>query len=532
MEHMAHKQKIVVIIAVMSAMLFAALNQTIVGTALPRIIASLGGMEYFSWVFTIYMLASSITAILVGKLSDIYGRKPFILSGLTIFIIGSLLAGLSQDIIHLILSRGIQGLGGGMIMSTSFAAIGDLFSPRERARWQGLMGAAFGIASVLGPTLGGYIVDNADWHWIFWVFLPFGVIALLLITWLFPTVERRKGETIDYYGSILLTAFMVPLLLAFTWGGSRYTWGSIEILILLGGAMLALTAFLLVEGRVKSPVLPLHLFRSRSFTVANVVGFLSGIGMFGAVMYTPFFVQGVLGASATTSGFAVMPMLLTMVTTSAITGQIVSRTGKYRKLAIMGLAVMTGGITSMALMNKDTAVINVGINMMVIGIGLGISFPIFSLTAQNAVDNKYLGVATATSQLFRQFGGTIGVALLSIVMNQRLAIHLNKLFSQTIVDDLWQQEPQMAESFAALQNPQILMNHEEIARIQAALPAHLEGTLEAMINILREALNYSLSGVFAVGAILVFMGLVITFFLEELPLRTTNRDMPKAKDVK
>ena len=230
MHHLDMKKKITIMAAIMVAMLFAALNQTIVGTALPRIVADLGGMEYFNWVFTIYMLASTVSAILVGKLSDIYGRKPFIIAGLIIFIIGTFLCGLSQNIVQLIIYRGIQGLGGGVIMSTAFTAVGDLFPARERGRWQGLMSAVFGLASVFGPTLGGYIVDHAAWNWVFWIFLPIGVVALVMIWMMLPATVKREGESIDYLGSVFLTTAIVPLLLAFSWAGVKFEWVSFEII--------------------------------------------------------------------------------------------------------------------------------------------------------------------------------------------------------------------------------------------------------------------------------------------------------------
>ena len=279
-------------LAIMSAMLFAALNQTIVGTALPKIISELEGINYYSWVFTAFMLTSSVTVILVGKLSDIYGRKIFILIGIGIFTLGSFLCGLSDSMIKLILFRGLQGFGAGMIMTTSFAVIGDLFSPRERGKWQGLMTSIFGISSVLGPTLGGWIVDNADWHWVFWVFLPIGIIAFLMILLLYPSHVTRSTESIDYYGSLFITLTIIPLLLALTWGGKNYNWGSLPIISLFICTFIALMLFIYTEKRTANPVLPLSLFKNNIFSLSNIIGFVLGIGMFGAIMYMPFFLQG------------------------------------------------------------------------------------------------------------------------------------------------------------------------------------------------------------------------------------------------
>jgi EmrB/QacA subfamily drug resistance transporter len=299
MYHLDLKRKITIMIAVMAAMLFASLNQTIVGTALPRIVAELGGMEYFSWVFTVSMLTSTVTAGLVGKLSDIYGRKPFILLGISVFIIGTFMCGLSETIIQLIVYRGIQGLGAGVIMSTAFSAVGDLFVPRERGRWQGLMSAVFGLSSVFGPTLGGYIVDHAPWHWIFWVFLPVGVVALVMIWTMFPSAVKLEGESVDYLGSVFLTTAIIPLLLAFSWAGTRYAWDSLAIIGLFAACAVSVGLFILVELKSKNPALPLYLFKNSVFTVSNLVGFMMGAGMYGTIMFSPFFIQWVMGTSPT-----------------------------------------------------------------------------------------------------------------------------------------------------------------------------------------------------------------------------------------
>lgn len=253
MEHLHLRQKITIMLAIMASLLFASLNQTIVGTALPVIVTELGGMEFFNWVFTIYMLTSSVTAILVGKLSDIYGRKVFILSGLGLFMIGTFLCGTSTTMTQLILYRGLQGFGGGLIMSTSFASVGDLFSPRERGKWQGLLAAVFGLSSVFGPTLGGYIVDHFDWHWVFWIFLPIGLIAFILILRLFPKTDVGEKKKIDYLGSLFLVLTIIPLLLAFTWAGNEYAWSSIQIVTLFSFSVLSLVAFLFTEKRAGKP---------------------------------------------------------------------------------------------------------------------------------------------------------------------------------------------------------------------------------------------------------------------------------------
>lgn len=519
MEHLEHKQKVTIMIAIIAAMLFAALNQTIVGTALPRIIAELGGMEYYSWIFTIYMLASSVTAILAGKLSDIYGRKPFILLGLGVFIIASLLCGLAETIIQLILYRALQGLGGGLIMSTAFTAIGDLFAPRERGRWQGVMSGVFGLASVFGPTLGGYIVDNADWHWIFWIFLPFGIVAFALIFYMFPSVPRKEGEAVDYFGSVFLTATLIPMLLAFSWAGSKFAWNSSEILSLFAISLAALTVFLLIERKVKSPVLPLFLFKNSIFTLSNMIGFMIGVGMFGAIMYMPIFVQGVIGTSATASGFVMMPMSLSMVLASSVCGQLITKTGRYKTMALFGLLIMIVGLFLMSRMDSHTTNTIAVLYLIVVGLGLGISFPIFTLTVQNAVEQRLLGVATASTQLFRQLGGTVGVSVMGTVMSQRMVDSMQRAAAEGDMGEI-ADNPALASKLAALQNPQVLMDPAKLEAIQSNIPASLQPLFDQLVQVLREALSYSLIGVFLAAAIAVGIGFLLTFFLEEIPLRS------------
>lgn len=344
MEELEMRKKVMIMIAVMTAMFFSALNMTIVGTSLPKIVAEIGGMDYFNWVFTIYALVSSITAALVGKLSDIYGRKIFILMGIGIFMVGGLLSGFSTSIIELIVYRGIQGFGGGMVMSTAFTTVGDLFSPRERGRWQGMMGGVFGLSSLFGPTLGGYIVDNLDWSWVFWVFLPIGFFAFFMIWKMYPHTEKRENEKIDYFGAMVLSVVIFTLMLGFSLVGKDFAWNSPEIIGLFSISITSLILFILIESRVSSPIIPLDLFKNRVVAISNIVSFLLGMGMFGTIMYVPFYVQGVLGRSATTAGLVEMVMTISMVACSAIAGQFITKTGKYKALGLVGIAVMAIGI--------------------------------------------------------------------------------------------------------------------------------------------------------------------------------------------
>ncbi|KUP05626.1 MFS transporter [Bacillus coahuilensis m2-6] len=524
MEHLDQRTKVSIMIAVMGAMFFAAVNMTIVGTALPKIVGQIGGMEYFDWVFTIYMLTSTITAMLVGKLSDIYGRKIFILIGIGIFMIGAFMSGTSDTIIQLILYRGFQGFGAGMIMSSAFTTVGDLFSPRERGRWQGLMGATFGLSSLFGPTLGGYIVDNYAWNWVFWLFLPLGFIAFALIFKLYPSHNRpEEREPVDYLGSLALSAMIITLLLGFSWAGGRYEWASFEIIGLFSLSVLSLLTFIWVELKVaKSPVLPLHLFKNSVFTVSNIAGFFLGMGMFGAIMYVPFYVQGVLGRSATVSGLIEMVMTISMVAASIIIGNLITKTGKYKAFSLVGFVVMAAGLYLNSTLEVNSPLWQIIFQLVIVGIGLGMNMPVFNITVQNAVSHKYLGVATSAMQTFRQIGGTIGVAIFGAVMGNLMEERL----AQSELPAPPADSPQ-GDTVAMLQDPQALMDPDQLETIRGTVPAEMTAMFDQLILSLKEALNFGLNGVFIVGACVVILGFITTFFLKEIPLRTSNHDEEK-----
>ncbi|NGP56863.1 MFS transporter [Paenibacillus thiaminolyticus] len=529
MEHLSEKRKLTIMIAIMAAMFFSAINQTIIGVAMPRIIAKLGGMDYYTWAITIYLLTSTVATVLVGKLSDIYGRKPFILTGIALFMLGAFLCGFSADIFQLIAFRGIQGMGAGIIMSTAFTAVGDLYAPRERAKWMGIMSGVFGLSSVLGPPLGGYLVDHLDWRWVFWMFLPLGIIAFFMIISLFPKVERKVGESIDYWGSVFLTTTIVPLLLAFSWAGDgagKYAWGSWQIIGLFSATLVSLIIFILVEMKVKSPVLPLSLFRNGIVTVSNLAGFVLNAGMMGAIIYVPFFVQGVKGISPTYSGYVTMPMSVVMILCTAFIGQFISKTGKYKKMAIGGLLIMTFGMVLLHFMTPDTAIYITIIYMCIVGLGLGISMPVFSLTIQNAVEPQQLGVATASSQLFRSLGGTIGIAVMGTVMNSHMTSKMTELGAASgAAGGQMQIDPKYAESLKEVMNPQTLLDQPKLESIISQLPPELQMMVDNLVHMVREALSYGVTSTFLTGAIVTAVAVILTFFLKEIPLRS-------AKDVK
>lgn len=525
MEHLSYQRKITIMAAIITSMFFASVNQTIVGVALPTIIAKLGGMEYYTWIITIYFLTSTVSTILVGKLSDIYGRKYFILSGIVIFMSGAFLAGTSNDVIQLIVYRGIQGTGAGIIMATAFTAIGDLFSPRERGRWSGLMSAVFGLSSILGPGLGGYIVDYLEWHWVFWLFLPLGFIAFFMILFLFPKVERQKSQSIDYPGSLLLTLTIVPMLLAFSWAGTKYPWSSSVIIGLFAVTLTALALFIFTETKVRTPVLPLELFKSSVVTVSNSISFIMNAGMMGSLIYMPLYVQGVMGIAPTYAGYVTIPMSISMLAMSAYTGRRMTKTGKYKNLALTGMVIMVFGMFLMVIMKSIPVAV---LSMIIFGSGLGLGMPVFMIAVQNAVDSKDLGVATASVQLFRNLGGTVGIAVMGTVLSTSIANRMSGLASGSGGIGSSGLDPEMSKMLTQFLDPQLLLDHAKISVLQNGLPAPAQPAFAYLLEALRQALAASLSNVFLMGTVVLVVALILTFLLKELPLRTTVHKVSKA----
>ncbi|CAM3913396.1 MULTISPECIES: MDR family MFS transporter [Paenibacillus] len=520
MEHLTLKRKISIMIAIMAAMFFAAINQTITSTAMPRIIAILDGMDYYTWTINIYLLTSTIATILVGKLSDMFGRKPFILIGILFFMLGAFLTGTSTDVYQFIIYRGIQGIGAGIIQSTAFTAVGDLFAPRERGKWMGLMTAVFGFSSVLGPTLGGYLVDHIEWRWLFWIFLPLGIVAFIMILSLFPKVDRKKGQSIDYLGSLFLTTSIVPLLLAFSWAGTEYPWGSSQIIGLIAASIVSAIIFVLIEMKVKEPILPLSLFKNSVVTISNLIGFIMNFGLMGAMIYISFYVQGVLGISPTYAGYVTIPMSVFMMGMSAVVGQLIAKSGKYKRYALIGVPIMIVGMGIMVVMDNLWLTV---ISTIIFGLGLGLGMPVFSLATQNAVPHKELGVVTASSQLFRNLGGTIGIAVMGTVMSNSLTKNLKEALQSPQAPDFSSLDPQMAQQMLSFANPQTLMNKPLIEQTEANLPADVQPLFMQMIDSIRDALGNTLSMVFLTGALVLVIALLLVFFLKEVPLRTSNQ---------
>lgn len=526
---LTQRTKVIIVGGTMLGLFVSAINSTVVSTAMPRIVAHLGGLNLYSWVFTSFMLASTSAIPIVGKLSDLYGRKPFFMGGIALFMIGSGLSGASQTMIQLIIFRGIQGVGGGTIMTSAFAIIGDLFPPSERGKYAGLFSGAYGLASVVGPTIGGFITDNLSWRWVFYVNIPFGLLALVVLAWGMPW-GRPRGDRlpVDYWGVAALVLAVVPMLLAFVWAGDQYAWSSPQIVGLLAFAAFMVVVFAWLESRAADPILPLGLFQNRVFVVSAVVVFLTGMGMFGSITYLPLFVQGVIGASATNSGLVITPMMVGIMAASAVSGQLLSRLGRYRLLGTLGVAVMAFGMFLLTRMDIATSRGDTVRNMVVVGIGLGITMPIFGIAVQNALPFRLLGVVTSSVQFFRQVGGLIGVAIFGTLMST----HVRANLASELPPEVRSAAP--APLLERLEDPQVLLSPEAMDRMRDAFaalgsegPRLFEETLASMRSVLADGLDQ----VFVAGLAITIAAVVVSLWMKEIPLKgAADRALEEAKE--
>jgi len=479
--------------ALMLVMLLASLDQTIVSTALPTIVGELGGLAHLSWIVTAYLLATTIVTPLYGKLGDLFGRKIVLQSAIGLFLVGSALCGMSRSMLELILFRALQGLGGGGLMVTTIAAVGDIVTPRERGRYQGLFGAVFGVSTVIGPLIGGYFVEHLSWRWIFYVNIPLGLLCVAVIGWTFRAPATRRRQSIDFAGAGLLAVLLSAVMLLTTLGGQAIGWTSLWSGLLAALALIGLAGFILAEHRAAEPILPLSLFHNRIFVVSCTVGFIVGLAMFGSVTYMPLYLQVVKGVKPATAGLQLTPMMAGLLVTSVATGRIISRIGRYRMFPIIGTAIMTVGLLLLSTLNVTSSPLMASAYMLVLGLGLGMVMQVLVLVVQNAVDYRDLGVATSGTTLFRSIGGSVGVAA------------FGALFAANLTNGLAGHLPPGAQLPAATDPGAI-----------AALPPALKA-------VYLDVFTAALHPVFVTAAAIAAIAFALTWLLQEVPLRGPAR---------
>lgn len=481
-----------IIAALMLALLLAALDQTIVSTALPTIVQDLGGLNHLSWVVTAYLLASTVSSPIYGKLGDLFGRKVILQSAIVLFLIGSALCGLSQSMTQLIIFRAIQGLGAGGLFVITIAVIADVVPARDRGKYQGLFGAVFGGSSIIGPLVGGFFVQSLSWHWIFYINIPIGAVALSVIAVALHTHQKQGHPSIDYLGALTLGGALTATVLFTSLGGNTYAWSSSFILGLIAASVLLLLAFVFAETRAREPIVPLHLFQNSIFSLTSVLGFIVGVAMFGALTFLPLYLQVVKGQSPTASGLQLTPMMAGMLTTSIIAGQLISRFGRYRFFPIMGFAVMTLALFLLSRLDIGTTSLMISLNMVLMGVGLGMLMQVLILVVQNAVDYRHLGVATAAATVFRGIGGSVGLAVFGAIFASRLNAAMVSMLPPGTPIPEGGIDPRAA---------------------MASLPPEMQDTfLGAFVT--------AIHPVFLIAASLAALGFVLAWFLNEIPLRS------------
>ncbi|WP_029215106.1 MDR family MFS transporter [Kallotenue papyrolyticum] len=522
--HYSRRDTLLTMISVLLVMLLATLDQTIVGTAMPRIIAELQGYQHYTWVATAYLLSSTVMVPIYGKLSDLFGRKPIFLFGLIVFLLGSWLSGAARSMNQLIAFRALQGLGAAALLPIAIAIVGDLFAPRERARWQGITGAVFGLSAITGPLVGGWLTDHASWRWVFYVNVPLGLVALATLIFLMPTLRPRQREVrIDYQGAALLIVATVPLLLGLSWGGSEYAWRSPVIIGLFVTAALGSLAFVLYEHRLErrggQPIIEPSLFRNRIFSIAVLITIITNMALFGAIFFLPLFVQGVVGASVTNSGLILTPLMLTAIGASVLSGQIIAARGAYKINAIVGMLISILGAWLLTRLDVHATRAQVTLAMVVMGLGMGVGMSLYTLVVQNALPTR-IGQATSALTFFRSIGSTVALAAMGALLNNTYL----PAFQNALPAQLAQRLP--AEALQVFGNPQVLLSPEIHAQLtQRFAQAGPRGVsmLETLLSAVKTALAQSVHTVFLFSLALMIVGLVVVLFLPEIELRSSRQ---------
>jgi EmrB/QacA subfamily drug resistance transporter len=495
--YLSHRQILVVLAGVMAGMLLFALDQGIVGTALPRIVSELGGLDQLSWVVTAYLLTSTATTPLWGKVSDLYGRRLIFQVAIVIFLVGSALSGLSQDMGQLIAFRAVQGIGGGGLFAIALSIIGDVIPPRERGRYQGYFGAVFGVSSVAGPLLGGWLTDGPGWRWIFYINLPVGLAALFVTSAVLKMPVVRRQHKIDYLGSAAIVGAVTCLLLYLDWRGNSYGWTEAGALALLAGTVVLTAAFILIERRAAEPIIPMRLFRNQVFSVGNTFAFLAGVAMFGTIIFLPVYLQAVKGFSPTQSGLALLPAIIGIFSTSITSGQLITRTGRYKIYPVMGAVIMTIGLLALSRLDVDTPFWRLAIYEFLFGAGLGFTMQTIVTAVQNSVEHRDMGAATSSITFFRQMGGSVGAAVFGAVLSSRLAHYLSEQLARAGI------QPGAGG-----------------VRVEANDVQAIQQLAEPVRSIVLGAFTNALDDVFLVGVPFVAAAFVVALLLKEKPLRT------------